>query len=86
MPAGSKADLSLVKAETISDGGSASWITYLRRGKEKPRVTAIAAGEMCQNMWEKQLCRHQGQWKWEGGDAPGAGADILLQPMLSTMD
>ena len=33
MPAGSKTDPPLAKAEPISDGGSASVITYLRRGK-----------------------------------------------------
>jgi len=33
VPAGSKTDLLLVKAEPISDGGSASVITYLRRKK-----------------------------------------------------
>jgi len=33
MPAGSKMDPPLAKAEPISDGGSASGITYLRRGK-----------------------------------------------------
>ncbi|KAK4823897.1 hypothetical protein QYF61_007962 [Mycteria americana] len=32
MPAGSKTDLPLAKAEPISDGGSASVIMYLRRG------------------------------------------------------
>ena len=34
MPAGSKTDPLLAKAEPISDGGSASGITYLRRGKK----------------------------------------------------
>ena len=34
MPAGSKMDPLLAKAEPISDGGSASVITYLRKGKE----------------------------------------------------
>ncbi|KAK4825935.1 hypothetical protein QYF61_003447 [Mycteria americana] len=34
MPAGSKTDPPLAKAELISDGGSASLITYLRRGKK----------------------------------------------------
>jgi len=31
-PAGSKTDLLLAKAQPISDGGSTSVITYLRRG------------------------------------------------------
>ena len=34
MPAGSKMDLLLAKAKPISNSGSASVITYLRRGKE----------------------------------------------------
>jgi len=34
VPAGSKTDLPLAKAEPISDNGSASVITYLRRGKK----------------------------------------------------
>ncbi|GAB0181660.1 junction-mediating and -regulatory protein-like [Grus japonensis] len=33
MPAGSKTDPSLAKAEPISSGGSASGVTQLRRGK-----------------------------------------------------
>jgi len=34
MSAGSKTDPQLAKAEAISDGGSASGITYLRRGEK----------------------------------------------------
>jgi len=44
MPASSKMDPPLAKAEAITDGGSASGITELRRGK-KTCATAIAAGE-----------------------------------------
>jgi len=33
MPAGSKTDPPLAEAKSISDGGSTSVITYLRRGK-----------------------------------------------------
>ena len=36
MPASSKTDPLLGKAEPISDGGSASGITYVRRGKKTP--------------------------------------------------
>ena len=43
MPAGSGTDPPLAKAEPISDGGSASEIMYLRRGK-KTYATATAAG------------------------------------------
>lgn len=33
MPAGSKMDLSLAKAEPVSDGGSATGILYVRTGE-----------------------------------------------------
>ena len=48
-PAVFKMDPLLAKAEPISDGGSASGITYLRKGKEV-RGAAIAARERSQNM------------------------------------
>ena len=35
VPASSKTDLSLAKAKPISDGGSSSVITYLRKGRKK---------------------------------------------------
>ena len=38
MPAGSKSDPLLAKAKPISNGGSASGITDLRRGKKTPAV------------------------------------------------
>jgi len=34
VPASSKTDLSLAKAKPISDGGSSSVITYLRKGRK----------------------------------------------------
>ena len=49
MPAGSKTDPPLAKAEPISNGGSVSGITDLRRGK-KTCATAVAAGERSENM------------------------------------
>jgi len=47
VPASSKLDLLLAKAEPISDSGSTSGVTHLRRKKEKKKtcVTAIEAGE-----------------------------------------
>jgi len=38
VPASAKTDLLLAKAKPISDGGSASVITYLRRGRKKTAV------------------------------------------------
>ena len=49
MPAGSKMDPQLAKAEPINDSGSASGIIYLRRGK-KPCTTETAARERSENM------------------------------------
>ena len=60
MPAGSKTDPLLAKAEPISNSGSASGITYLRKGKSY-WAAAIAARERSEKMGEKQLRRHQGQ-------------------------
>ena len=49
MPAGSTLDLLLAKAEPISDGGSASGITDLRRGRGEKTYT-VAAEERSENM------------------------------------
>ena len=53
----SKTDPQLAKAEPISNSGSASG---LRRGK--PTVQQQLR-ETSETIWEKQLCRHQGQWR-----------------------
>ena len=45
MPADSKADPWLAKAEPISDGGSASGITYLRSKGKKTCRTAAEEGD-----------------------------------------
>jgi len=45
MPASSKTDPVLAKSEPISDGGSASVITHLRRGEKKMQLE-----ERCENM------------------------------------
>ena len=50
MPAGSKTDPLLAKAEPISDGGSASGITDLRWGEKSYCAAAIAAGERSETM------------------------------------
>ena len=50
MPAGSKMDPLLAKAEPISDGGHASRIMYLRRGEKEPVQQQLQLGEMSENM------------------------------------
>ena len=89
MPAGSKTDPLLAKAEPISDGGSASVITYLRKGKSYC-AAAIAAGERRENMWER-ICERNNSADTKvseeggGGGAPETGAEIPLQPVGKTM-
>ena len=60
MPAGSKMDPLLDKAEPIINGGSTFGIMYLSWGKSCC-ATAIAASERSENMCENQLYRHQSQ-------------------------
>ncbi|GAB0207045.1 epimerase family protein SDR39U1 [Grus japonensis] len=83
VPASSKMDPPLAKAETISNGGSASVITYLRKGKN---CCATAAGreeqEKCErnNHADTKVSEEGG-----GGGGPGARAEIPLQPMVKTI-
>ncbi|GAB0184750.1 AN1-type zinc finger protein 5-like [Grus japonensis] len=75
MPAGSKTDPPLAKAEPISDGVSASGI--------RVKTTAAERGvRRCErnNSADTQVSEEGG-----GGRAPGAGAEIPLQPMEKTM-
>jgi len=50
VPAGSKADPPLPKAKPISDGGSTSVITYLRKGMKKNLRGEMAVGERSETM------------------------------------
>jgi len=49
MPAGSKMDLPLSKVKPISDGGSTSVVTYLRKGRKKA-LGETAVGERSETM------------------------------------
>ncbi|CAM9245182.1 unnamed protein product [Bubo scandiacus] len=71
MPASSKTDPPLAKAEPISSSGSTSGITYLRRGKSCC-TTATAAGERNErnNSADPKVIEEGG-----GGGASGTGAD-----------
>ena len=60
IPAGSKTDPLTAKAEPISNSGSASVITYLRR-KKSCWDMETAAGVRSENMREEQPCRPPGQ-------------------------
>ncbi|GAB0190694.1 acid sphingomyelinase-like phosphodiesterase 3b [Grus japonensis] len=83
MPAGSKTGPLLAKAEPISDGGSASGITELRRGKKQQ------LGNKLQPERGVRRCERNSpadtQVSEGGGGAPGARAEIPLQPLEKTM-
>ena len=78
-----KMDPLLAKAEPISDGGSASGITDLRKGKKLLRNGSQKTEvRICErnNSADTKVSEEGG-----GGGAPGAGAEIPLQPVGKTM-
>jgi len=79
VPAGSKTDPLLAKAEPISNGGITSGITHLRREKNLHR-SIFTAGERSENCADTKVSEEGG-----GGGPPGTRAYILLQPMVKTM-
>ncbi|GAB0209072.1 epimerase family protein SDR39U1 [Grus japonensis] len=84
MSAGSKMDPLLVKAKPISNGGSTSGITYLRRRGKKTRNSFCSQRGVrrCErnNFADTKVSEEGG-----GGGAPGTRAKIPLQPMEKTM-
>ncbi|GAB0187950.1 epimerase family protein SDR39U1 [Grus japonensis] len=80
MPAGSKMDPLMAKAEPISDGGSTSGITELRRGEKKQEELQPERGvRRCDrnNSAGTKVSAEGG-----AGGTPGTGAEI---PMVKTM-
>lgn len=82
MPDGSKMDLD--KAELVSDGGNTPVIMYLRSWK-KLLHNGNCSKEREVRKCERQLCRHQNQWRRRGRSAPGTGAEVLLQFVLKSV-
>ncbi|PKU43327.1 protein pxr1-like [Limosa lapponica baueri] len=83
MPAGSKTDPRLAKAEPINDGSSGSVVTYLRGGKKLHKGNCLDRGvRICErnNSADTKVSEEE-----EGGGAPGARAEIPLQSMVKTM-
>ena len=74
----------LAKAEPISDSGNASVITFLRRKKswDSEKQPPERGVRTCKrnNPADTKASEEGG-----GGDAPGTGAEIPLQPMVKTM-
>ncbi|GAB0188319.1 hypothetical protein GRJ2_001297200 [Grus japonensis] len=82
MPAGSKMDPPLAKAEPISDSSSAIGKTHLRRGKNLLRNSRQERGaRICERNNSADTKVSEGG----GGGAPGARAEIPLQPMEKTV-
>jgi len=83
MPASSKRDPMLTKAKSIGNCGSASVITYLRKGKNllwnNNRERGVRRCER-NNSADTKVSEKGG-----GGGPPGIRAEIPLQPMEKTM-
>jgi len=77
MPASSKMDLLLAKAEPISDSGSASGITCLRRGKKNLQWEEGVTIRVRNNSADTKVSEEGG-----GGGAPAATAETPLQPVM----
>jgi len=80
VPAGSKMDPTMVKAESISNSGSTSVITHLRRKKNPKLHNGVLQLERGQHSDYTKVSEEGG-----GGGAPGATAEIPLQPVEKTM-
>ncbi|PKU37044.1 hypothetical protein llap_12649 [Limosa lapponica baueri] len=75
-------DLLLAKAEPISDSGSASVITYLRKREKLLHNSSQKRGvRICER---KNSAATKISEEGEGGGAPGARAEIPLQPVVKT--
>ncbi|GAB0208689.1 acid sphingomyelinase-like phosphodiesterase 3b [Grus japonensis] len=85
MPAGSKTDPLLAKAEPISSDGSTSVITYLRREKKKKKISVLQPERGVRRCERNNCADTKVSEEGGGGGTPGARADIPLQPMVKTM-
>lgn len=79
LSAGSKTNLLLAKAESISDAGGACAIAYLRKGEKTRHDSCDRRVRIC----EKQLCNYLSRKK--GRCVPGARANIAVQLVEKTM-
>jgi len=80
MPADSKMDSPLAKAKPISDSGTASVVTCLRRGKKKMQQDRGVRIHERNNSADTKVSGEGGE-----GGAPGTGEEIPLQPVEKTM-
>ncbi|KAK4828799.1 hypothetical protein QYF61_000856 [Mycteria americana] len=83
MPASSKTDLPLAKAEPISDGGISLWDNIFKKGKKKLHNSSWERGlRICErNKSADTKVSEEGG----GGVVLGMGTEIPLQPMVKTV-
>ncbi|GAB0188687.1 hypothetical protein GRJ2_001334000 [Grus japonensis] len=84
MPVGSKTDPPLAKAEPISDGGSASGVTELRR-EEKIHQNHLQPERGVRRCERNNSADTQVSAEGGAGGAAGTGAEIPLQPVEKTL-
>ena len=80
-PAGSKTDPPPAKAEPISDSGNAPVVTFLRRKKAGKDENGSRRKER-EHVRENNPADTKVSEEGGGGDAPGTGAEIPLQPVV----
>ncbi|GAB0183170.1 acid sphingomyelinase-like phosphodiesterase 3b [Grus japonensis] len=85
MPAGSKTDLLLARTKPISNGGSVCGITKLGREKKPKDQQQLQPERGVRRCERNNSADTKVSEEGRGGGAPGAGAEIPLQPMEKTM-
>ncbi|GAB0178026.1 acid sphingomyelinase-like phosphodiesterase 3b [Grus japonensis] len=85
MPAGSKTDLPLAKAEPISDGGSTSAKNRVKKGEKKQSSYNLQPERGVRRCERKNSADPKVSAEGGGGGAPGTRAEIPLQPLEKTM-
>jgi len=78
VPAGSKTDPPLAKAKPVSDGGSSSVITYLRKGRKKLGGQMAGRRELVRRYESKNSADTKVSEEGGGGGARDAGAQSVL--------
>ena len=85
MPASSKWDPPPAKAEPVSDSGSGSGITYLRRGKKVAVAQKLQPERRVRTRERNSPADPQVSEAGQGGGGPGTRTEIPLQPVGKTM-
>ncbi|OPJ67035.1 hypothetical protein AV530_016960 [Patagioenas fasciata monilis] len=81
MPTSSKMDPPLIKTQPVSNSGSTSVITYLKRGK-KYCIAVVRTVRICER---NNSADTKVSGEGRGGGVSGAEAEIPLQPVVQIM-